>query len=107
MDAIGLKPGMVVAEIGAGTGRMTVWLADRVGIKGHDYSHFFLVYQKRPHGNNQLMWLFQDPDYYSYRSESIGLAAATLIDWKLTVIRAINKVNPAGIKNIQSSILVR
>jgi hypothetical protein len=29
MDAIGLKPGMVIGEIGSGTGRMTVWLADR------------------------------------------------------------------------------
>lgn len=35
MDAIGLKPGMNVGEIGAGTGRMTIWLADRVGPEGH------------------------------------------------------------------------
>ncbi|MCP4656472.1 MAG: methyltransferase domain-containing protein [bacterium] len=35
IDAIGLKPGMVVGEVGAGTGRMTIWLADRVGSEGH------------------------------------------------------------------------
>ena len=39
MDAIGLKPGMVIGEIGAGTGRMTVWLADRVGPSGKIYAN--------------------------------------------------------------------
>lgn len=39
LDAIGLKPGMVVGEIGAGTGRMTMWLADRVGPEGQVYAN--------------------------------------------------------------------
>jgi ubiquinone/menaquinone biosynthesis C-methylase UbiE len=39
MDAIGVKPGMVIGEIGAGTGRMTVWLADRVGDEGKIYAN--------------------------------------------------------------------
>ena len=39
MDAIGVKPGMIVGEIGAGTGRMTVWLADRVGDEGKVYAN--------------------------------------------------------------------
>jgi ubiquinone/menaquinone biosynthesis C-methylase UbiE len=34
MDAIGVKPGMVVGEIGAGRGRYTVYLARRVGESG-------------------------------------------------------------------------
>lgn len=34
MDAIGLKPGMTIGEIGAGTGRIAIWLAERVGPKG-------------------------------------------------------------------------
>lgn len=34
MDAIGVKPGMVIGEIGAGRGRFTVYLAQRVGAKG-------------------------------------------------------------------------
>ncbi len=34
LDAVGLKPGMVVGEIGAGRGRYTVQLAARVGNKG-------------------------------------------------------------------------
>ena len=39
MDAIGLKPGMVIGEVGAGTGRFTVWLARRVGVKGLVYAN--------------------------------------------------------------------
>ncbi len=39
MDAIGVKPGMVIGEIGAGTGRLTVWLADRVGDGGKIYAN--------------------------------------------------------------------
>jgi len=38
MDAIGVKPGMVVAEIGAGQGRYAVQLAVRVGAKGKVYA---------------------------------------------------------------------
>jgi len=34
MDLMGLKEGMVIADIGAGRGRMTVFFADRVGEKG-------------------------------------------------------------------------
>jgi ubiquinone/menaquinone biosynthesis C-methylase UbiE len=39
MDAIGLKPGMVIGEVGAGTGRMTMWIADRVGDFGKVYAN--------------------------------------------------------------------
>ena len=39
MDAIGLKQGMSVGEVGAGTGRMTMWLADRVGESGMVYAN--------------------------------------------------------------------
>lgn len=39
MDAIGLKQGMVIGEVGAGTGRMTMWLADRVGQSGKVYAN--------------------------------------------------------------------
>ena len=38
MDAIGIKPGMVVAEIGAGRGRYVVQLAVRVGETGKVYA---------------------------------------------------------------------
>jgi ubiquinone/menaquinone biosynthesis C-methylase UbiE len=38
MDAIGVKPGMVVAEIGAGRGRYVVQLATRVGEQGKVYA---------------------------------------------------------------------
>jgi len=34
MDAVGVKPGMVIGEVGAGRGRYTVLLADRVGDTG-------------------------------------------------------------------------
>jgi len=38
MDAIGIKPGMVVAEIGAGRGRYVVQIAVRVGKSGKVYA---------------------------------------------------------------------
>ncbi len=39
MDAIGLKPGMVIGEVGAGWGRFTVHLARRVGDNGLVYAN--------------------------------------------------------------------
>jgi len=39
MNALGLEPGMTVGEIGAGLGRMTVWLAARVGDGGLVYAN--------------------------------------------------------------------
>ena len=39
MDVIGLKPGMVVGEIGAGDGRFTVHLAKRVGPVGRVFAN--------------------------------------------------------------------
>jgi SAM-dependent methyltransferase len=39
MDTIGMKPGMVIGEIGAGRGRMTMWIADRVGDSGKVYAN--------------------------------------------------------------------
>jgi ubiquinone/menaquinone biosynthesis C-methylase UbiE len=39
MDTIGLKKGMIIGEVGAGTGRMTMWLADRVGESGKVYAN--------------------------------------------------------------------
>ena len=39
MDAIGLKQGMVIGEIGAGRGRYAVFLAERVGEKGRVYAN--------------------------------------------------------------------
>ncbi len=39
MDAIGLKAGMTIADIGAGRGRYTVWFAQRVGLEGRVYAN--------------------------------------------------------------------
>ena len=39
MDSIRLKPGMVIGEIGAGRGRYTVFLAERVGDSGKVYAN--------------------------------------------------------------------
>lgn len=39
IETIGLKPGMVIGEVGAGTGRVTVWLAVTVGPTGHVYAN--------------------------------------------------------------------
>lgn len=39
MDIIGIRPGLVIGEVGAGRGRVTVHLADRVGAKGKIYAN--------------------------------------------------------------------
>jgi ubiquinone/menaquinone biosynthesis C-methylase UbiE len=39
MDAIGVKPGMIIGEVGAGRGRYTVHLAKRVGKNGKIYAN--------------------------------------------------------------------
>lgn len=39
IEAIGLKPDMVIGEVGAGTGRVTVWFAAKVGPKGMVYAN--------------------------------------------------------------------
>jgi ubiquinone/menaquinone biosynthesis C-methylase UbiE len=39
MDLIGIRPGLVIGEVGAGRGRVTVHLADRVGEKGKIYAN--------------------------------------------------------------------
>ena len=39
MDSIGVKPGMVIAEIGAGRGRYVVHIARRVGATGKVYAN--------------------------------------------------------------------
>lgn len=39
MNAVGIEPGMVIGEIGAGSGRMTMWLADRIGPGGRLYAN--------------------------------------------------------------------
>jgi ubiquinone/menaquinone biosynthesis C-methylase UbiE len=39
MEIIGVKPGMVIGEIGAGRGRYTVYLSRRVGITGKIYAN--------------------------------------------------------------------
>lgn len=39
MDTVGLKPGMIIGEIGAGRGRYTVLLAQRVGDQGRVYAN--------------------------------------------------------------------
>ena len=39
MDAVGLHPGMVVGEVGAGHGYFTFWLARRVGPAGKVYAN--------------------------------------------------------------------
>jgi ubiquinone/menaquinone biosynthesis C-methylase UbiE len=70
MDAIGIKPGMIVGEIGAGRGRYTVHLANRVGEKGkifaNDIDQDALAYLqerlRRNHIGNVLTVLGREDD---------------------------------------------
>ncbi len=39
MQAIGVKPGMIIGEIGAGRGRYTVFLANETGSSGKVYAN--------------------------------------------------------------------
>jgi 2-polyprenyl-3-methyl-5-hydroxy-6-metoxy-1,4-benzoquinol methylase len=39
MDILGIRPGLVIGEVGAGRGRMTVYLAARIGDKGKVYAN--------------------------------------------------------------------
>lgn len=39
MDLLGIRAGLVIGEVGAGRGRVTVHLADRVGPTGHIYAN--------------------------------------------------------------------
>jgi len=39
MDILGIRPGLVIGEVGAGRGRVTVHLADRVGAAGKIYAN--------------------------------------------------------------------
>ncbi|NIO28536.1 MAG: methyltransferase domain-containing protein [Candidatus Latescibacteria bacterium] len=39
MDAIGIEPGMMIGEIGAGRGRYVVQVAERIGPKGRVYAN--------------------------------------------------------------------
>jgi SAM-dependent methyltransferase len=39
MDTVGMEPGMTIGEIGAGSGRMTMWIAERVGPDGKVYAN--------------------------------------------------------------------
>jgi len=39
MDAVGVKPGMIIGEVGAGRGRFTVYLAREVGPSGKIYAN--------------------------------------------------------------------
>jgi len=39
MDILGIRPGLVVGEVGAGYGRVTVHLADRIGEEGKVYAN--------------------------------------------------------------------
>jgi len=45
--------------------------------------------------------------YYSYRSESTGLAIAAFIVWKLTVKKVMIKVRPQDSRNITPPTLIR
>ena len=39
MDSLGVKPGMIIGEPGAGTGYLTFYLSQRVGDKGKVYAN--------------------------------------------------------------------
>ena len=39
MDLVGIRPGLIIGEVGAGRGRVTVHMANRVGVNGRIYAN--------------------------------------------------------------------
>ncbi len=64
MDIIGVRPGLVIGEVGAGRGRVTVHLADRVGAKGKIFANDI---------NAEAL------DYLQKRCERLGLSNVEIV----------------------------
>jgi ubiquinone/menaquinone biosynthesis C-methylase UbiE len=78
--ALGLKPGMAVADVGAGTGLFTRIFADRVGATGKvyavDIAQRFLTHiaaEARKRGHSQIMIVRGDQESTHLPSESVDL----------------------------------
>ncbi len=80
-DSLGLKPGMAIADIGAGTGLFTRLFAERVGPKGKvfavDISKGFLNHiaaDAKARGESQVVTVLGSQDSTNLPPESIDLA---------------------------------
>ncbi len=81
IDAIGLKPGMTIGDIGAGRGRLAVWFADRVGPEGcviaEDIDKTALDYLKRrcqKHGIHNVTTILGDVNDPYLPRDSLDIA---------------------------------
>jgi ubiquinone/menaquinone biosynthesis C-methylase UbiE len=81
IDAIGLKQGMTIGDIGAGRGRLAVWFADRVGPEGcviaEDIDKEALDYLKRrcrKHGIKNVFTLLGDTNDPCLPRDSLDIA---------------------------------
>lgn len=81
MDAMGLKPGMTIGEIGAGRGRYAVWLAHRVGEKGKVYANDidqpsldYLIQRCKRDGISNIIPIKGDVLHPRFHSKSLDIA---------------------------------
>lgn len=81
MDAMGLKPGMTIGEIGAGRGRYAVWLAHRVGTGGkvyandiHQPSLDYLAHRCRRDGISNIVTIKGDVRHPRFPQKSLDIA---------------------------------
>jgi ubiquinone/menaquinone biosynthesis C-methylase UbiE len=81
MDAIGVKPGMVIGEIGAGRGRFTVYLAREVGPTGKIYANDIdkdalasLKNRCKKLAFKQVETILGEPDDAKFTDQSLDLA---------------------------------
>jgi len=86
MDILGIRPGMVIGEVGAGRGRVTVHLAVRVGEKGKVYANDIdpraiesLEKRCRRLGLANVETILSLPDDARFPQNSLDLAVMTYV----------------------------
>jgi 2-polyprenyl-3-methyl-5-hydroxy-6-metoxy-1,4-benzoquinol methylase len=86
MDILGIRPGLIIGEVGAGRGRFTVHLAARVGDKGKVYANDinaaavdYLKARCRRQGLNNVETIVSLPDDARFPPNSLDLAVMTWV----------------------------
>jgi len=86
MDILGIRPGLVIGEVGAGHGRVTVHLAARVGDKGKVYANDidpaavdYLKARCRRQGLTNVEIILSLPDDACFPQNSLDLVVMTYV----------------------------
>jgi ubiquinone/menaquinone biosynthesis C-methylase UbiE len=85
LEKAGFKKGMTVGEIGAGTGRMTLWIADKIGPEGIIYANDIDV-QGLEHLRNRA----DEAGFKNIRTIVGGVTEPKLPEGKMDIVFMIN-----------------